>query len=116
MSLLDGDLAAVFGAAFAGLYRAATLNKVSPTDDGSGGFRAAFTGVPVRAMVEAVSDRARVASGLPDPAVTISVLRAGLAAAVDLDDEVAVAGQIYRVIRIDTDPAGAAWTAVAVPV
>ncbi len=116
MSLLDGDLAAVFGTAFAGLYRAATLNKVSPSDDGSGGFRTAFTGVLVKAMVEAVSDRARAVSGLPDPAVTISVLRAGLAVAVDLDDEVAVAGQSYRVIRIDTDPAGAAWTAVAVPV
>ena len=116
MSLLDGELAAVFGAAFAGLSRAATLTKVSATDDGSGGFHAAFAGIPVRAMVEAVSDRARAASGLPDPAVTVSVLRAGLAVAVDLDDEIAVAGQSYRVIRVDTDPAGAASTTVAVPV
>ena len=115
MSLLDGSLSAVFGAAFAGLFRDAILAKLAATDDGSGGFVIAFTSYPVKAMVEAVSDRARAGSGLPDLAVTIVVLQAGLAVALDLDDQVTVAGASYRVIRVDADPAGAAWTAVAVP-
>ena len=116
MSLLDGDLAALFGAAFAPLYRDATLTKLAPTDDGAGGFTTVPTTFPAKVLVEAVSDRARAASGIPDPAVTLSVLRAGLGAALDLDDEVATGGATYRVIRVDTDPAGAAYHAVAVPV
>lgn len=116
MALLDGDLARLFGAAFAPLYREASLDKAAESDDGSGGFAVAATRHPARAMLEAVSDRARAASGLPDAAVTISVLRAGLPVEVELDDVIAVAGASYRVIGLDTDPAGAAVTAVAVPV
>ena len=116
MGLLDGDLAQVFGEAFAALYRTASLAKSAETDDGSGGFAIVATSIPILAMVEALSDRARAASGLPDAAVTISVLRARLPVTVDLDDTVSVAGVSYRVIRVETDPAGGAFTAIAVPV
>ena len=116
MSLVDGDLAALFGAAFAPLYRDATLIRLAPSDDGAGGFVTAPTSTPAKVLVEAVSDRARAASGIPDEAVTLSVLCAGLGHALDLDDEVAVGGETYRVIRVGTDPAGAAYQAVAVPV
>ena len=116
MSLLDGDLAALFGAAFAPLYRDATLLKTVPADDGAGGFAVTSRASPAKVLVEAVSDRARAASGLPEPAVALSVLRAGLAASLDLDDEVTVGAATYRVIRVGTDPAGAAYSAVAVPV
>ena len=47
--------------------------------------------------------------------MTVSVLQAGLAVTLDLDDQLTVAGASYRVIKVDADPAGAAWTAVAVP-
>ncbi len=116
MSLLDGDLAALFGAAFAPLYSDATLAKLAPRDDGAGGFAVVATTSPAKALVEAVSDRARAASGLPETAVTLSVLRAGLGAELALDDEVTVGATTYRVIRVETDPAGAAYTALAVPV
>ena len=115
MSLLDGDLAVLFGAAFAGLFRNATLGKLTVTDDGSGGFTSVLIPYPVKLMVEAVSDRSRAASGLPEMAVTLSVLQAGLGATVDLDDQITVGGTNYRVIRVEADPAGAVWTAIAVP-
>ncbi len=115
MSLLDGGLSALFGAVFSGLFRDATLAKLAATDDGSGGFETSFTSYPVKVMLEAVSDRARAASGLPDLAVTVLVLQAGLAVTLDLDDRVTVAGTSYRVVKVDADPAGAAWTAVVVP-
>ena len=115
MSLLDGDLAALFGAAFAPLYRDATLIQTVPADDGAGGFAVTRTATPAKVLVEALSARARAASGLPEPAVSLSVLRAGLAASVDLDDEVAVGAETYRIIRVATDPAGAAYAVVAVP-
>lgn len=115
MSLTDGGLMALFGAALAPLYRDATLTKLAPADDGAGGFAVTPIPCPARAMVEAVSDAARAASGVPDEAVTLSVLRAGLGATLDLDDEVTVGGSTYRVVRVGTDLAGAAYSAVAVP-
>lgn len=114
MPLLDRDLQTVFGAALGSLYLDATLHKVT-SESGSGSFSTATTDHPVKAMVEAVSDRARAASGLPLPAVSVSVLRAGLSVAADLDDLITISGRTYRVIRVETDPAGAAWALVAVP-
>jgi hypothetical protein len=115
MSLVDGDLAALFGAAFAPLYRDAILTKLTPADDGAGGFTTTPMSTPAKILIEAVSDAARAASGIPDEAVTLSVLRAGLGATLDLDDEVKMGPDTYRVIRVATDPAGAAYQAVAVP-
>ena len=115
MPLFDGDLQKIFGAAFGAVYRDATLHKVAPADTGTGGYATSTTDYPVKAMLEALSDEARAASGLPLPAVRISLLRAGLPADADLDDLVAVAGQTFRVTRVDTDPAGVAWSLVAVP-
>ncbi len=116
MSLLDGDLQRLFGAVFAAVYRDATLAKSTDTDTGTGGFAVAATNRPVKAMVSAMSDRARADRALPESAVTISLLRAGMTAGVDLDDLVFVAGLGYRIIRVESDPAGAAWSVVAVPV
>jgi hypothetical protein len=116
MPLLDTGLKAIFGAAFGGLYLAATLHKVTPADSGSGGYLAPTTDYPILALVEQLQDRARAASGLPDPAVSISVLQANVPVAIDLDDLLTVSGATFRVIRRDEDPAGAAWSLLAVPV
>ena len=115
MSLLDGALAAVFGAALAPLFLNGILHKVTDADTGAGGFAPATQDYPVKVAVEALSDRARAASGFPDPAVRIDLLAAGLAVQPDLDDLVTVSGRTYRIIRVDTDPAGAAFALVAVP-
>lgn len=115
MALLDHDLCAVFGAALAPFYLDATLYRSAVTDDGSGGFGVAATPYPAKVLLAALSDRARAESGLPETAVTISVLRAGLAVSPDLGDGIVVSGRSYRLVRIDTDPAGAAALAVAVP-
>ncbi len=115
MPLLDGDLQNIFGAALGAVYLDGVLHKIVASDTGAGGFSTATTDHPVKAMVEAVSDRARAASGLPLPSVSISVLRAGLPVSVDLDDLVTVSGRTYRVIRADTDAAGAAFSLIAVP-
>ncbi len=115
MSLLGGDLAALLGAAFGSLYADAVLHKVVTTDLASGGFSVATTDYPAKAMIETLSDQARAASGLPQESVSISLLRGGLRAAADLDDSVSIAGAAYRVIRVETDPAGAAWSLIAVP-
>lgn len=115
MGLLNGGLAAVFGAAFGAVMTDAVLHKVRQTETGRGGSTVATTDYPVKAGLDAVGAGDRAASGIPASAIRITVLRAGLSVSVDLDDEVSVGGATYRAIRVDTDPAGAAFMLLAVP-
>ena len=96
------------------LYADGTLHKVSLTDDGADGFASTTTDSPVKALVESLSDRDRAAGGLPRTAVRLSVLRAGLATEIALDDGLTLAGVTYRVVQVDTDPVGAAYSLVGV--
>lgn len=114
MSLLDGPLAAVFGAVLGAVFRDGTLHKISETDQ-AGGFATAATDYPVKLSVEALGAAERAASGLPLAAIRMLILRAALPVPIDLDDGVTVGGASYRVIKVDLDPAQAAVTATVVP-
>lgn len=115
MTLLEGPLAAVFGAALGALFRPATLHKTRETDDGQGGFTTASTDHPVRVSADALGAAERAASGLPLEAVRFTILLGGLPVVPDLDDELTLGGTTYRLVRVDTDPAGASASAAAVP-
>ncbi len=113
MSLSDG-LSAVFGAAFGAVLADGTVHKMQQTDTGTGGFAVTATDYPAKLGLDAVGADERVASGIPASAIRLTVLRAGLPVAVDLDDTVTVAGVTYRAIKVDTDPVAAAYAVLAV--
>jgi hypothetical protein len=115
MSLLDGALAAVLGAAFGAVFRDGVLHKMAKADLGTGGFTATATDYPVKVSLDQLGATERVATGIPNAAVRLILLRSGLAVAVDLDDGVTVEGATYRIIKVDTDPAMAAYSLMAVP-
>lgn len=115
MSLLEGPLAAVFGTAFGALFRSATLHKTRETDTGQGSFATASSDHAVKVSADALGAAERAASGLPLDAVRFTILLGGLAVAPDLDDELTLGGTTYRLIKVDTDPAGASASAAAVP-
>ena len=115
MTVLNGGLQAVLGAAFAAFYADGTLHKVTLTDDGTDCFSATTTDVPVKVLAESLSDRDRAAGGLPRTATSLSVLRAGLGVEVSLDDSLTVGGVTFRVVEVDTDPGAAAYRLVCVP-
>lgn len=115
MGLLDGALAAVLGAALGAVFRNGSLLKMQETDTGTGRFTAAATSYPVKLSLEALTASDRAASGLPLAAVRLTVLRAGLPVTVDLDDGLAVDGATYRVVKVETDAAQAAYALAAVP-
>lgn len=115
MSLLEGPLAAVFGTAFGALFRTATLHKTRETDNGQGSFATASTDYPVKVSPDALGAAERAASGLPLNAVRFTILVGGLPVTPDLDDELTLGGTTYRLIKVDTDPAGASVNAAAVP-
>lgn len=112
MSFLSA-LPAVFGAALAPLAADGVLHSTTLADTGGGGLAATFTDRPVKVVVESLSAADRI--GLPRHAVRLTVLCAGLAAPVQLDDSLTVSGATYRVTSVDRDPAGASFVLVGVP-
>lgn len=115
MPFLDGSLRTVFGAAFGSLFSDGVLHKVTLSDDSVGGFAATTTAIPVKVQIESVSERDRIGGGLPRTAVGLTVLAAGLASPIALDDSVTVDGVTYRVVQTEVDPAGASFALVGVP-
>jgi hypothetical protein len=115
MSLLDGPLRAVFGAAFAPLLLGGTLHVAARDADGGMILPPVFADVPVKGHRDEIGDRQRADWGIPDRAVRLIVLQAGVAAAPTLDDEITLAGGRWRISTVECDPAGAAWILTGMP-
>jgi hypothetical protein len=115
MSLLDGSLRAVFGAAFAPLLLDGTLHVAVKDADGGMILPPVFIDVPVKGHRDEIGDRQRADWGVPDRAVRLIVLQAGVAAAPTLDDKITLAGGRWRIGTVDSDPAGAAWVLTGMP-
>lgn len=105
--MLDGQLAAIFGRAFAGLYLPATLHKRAISYDSEGNPTASATDYTCRAQLDAATEAMRQAAGYTDTDVAIYVLAYGLAVTIDSDDEITVKGQRYTVASVERDPAAA---------
>lgn len=115
MSLLDGDLQAVFGSAFGPLLLDGTLINPSLTEDGYGGFNdGADSTAAVKLMFEEYSDFTRAKYDIPAKDVKLIVLQEGVTIGGDpavpaKGWEVTARGTTYRIEDIDQDPAQAAW-------
>lgn len=115
MSLLNGPLRAVFGAAFAPLLLDGALHVAAKDADGGMILPPVFADVPVKGHRDEIGDRQRADWGIPDQAIRLIVLQAGVAAAPTLDDEITLAGGRWRISTIESEPAGAAWILTGVP-
>lgn len=112
MGLLDGGIAAVFSAAFSGLYLDATLHAGTGEpiyDDMTGGIIGYSEGdVPCRAQVDSATDAMRRADGFAEGDARILVLAQGLPT-VTSDHELTVRGTKYRLLSAELDPAASHW-------
>jgi len=115
MALLDGSLRAVFGAAFAPLLLDGVLHVVVKDADGGVILPPTFADVPVKGHRDEADDKQRADWGVPDRAVRLIVLQAGVAAAPTLDDEITLAGSRWRIGTVERDPAGAVWILTGEP-
>lgn len=115
MSLLDGPIRAVFGAAFAPLLLDGTLHVAAKDPDGGLVLPPVFADVPVKGHRDETGDRQRADWGIPDRAARLIVLQAGVAAEPTPDDEITLAGGRWRISSVERDPAGAAWILTGMP-
>jgi hypothetical protein len=115
MGLLDGGLAAIFGAAFGTIYLPGKLHVIGKDADGQVITPVTWSDVDIRGQRDDYSDKQRQDWKIPDKAVRLIVLQAGVATAPTADDEITLLGQRWRVSNISRDPAAAAWTMIGQP-
>lgn len=109
MSLLEGDVAGFFGAAFAGFYLDAQLYRPVPfTDDGKGGGTGGGFGEPeaVKAQLDQATQAMRSSEGFVDSDQRILVLASGVPT-ISTDCEIEVKGTRWQIASVAQDPAGA---------
>ncbi len=105
---MDGGLSRIFGAAFGGLYLAATLHRAVPAVRDAGGSvvdPGGFTDLPCRAQLEAVTESTGVREDVVDQTERVFVLAASFEGDITADDQITVAGQRRQIVRVDRDPA-----------
>ncbi|MGL4968462.1 MAG: hypothetical protein ACRC67_45035 [Inquilinus sp.] len=115
MSLLNGPLRAVFGAAFAPLLLDGTLHVAAKDADGQVILPPVFADLPVKGHRDEVGDRQRADWGIPDRAARLIVLQADVTPEPTADDEITLAGGRWRIGTVERDPAGAAWVLTGMP-
>lgn len=106
MTLLEGNLAAVFASAFGGVFVDATLYRWSTVDDGKGGGTSGFDlGTPVKAQLDQATQAQIQGDGYVDTDQRILVLASGVAP-ISTDDEIVVGGTRWMIASVGRDPAG----------
>lgn len=117
MGLLDGGLQAIFGAAFAPLFLDGVLHVIAKDVSGAIIKPVTFTDVPVKLMPDSLEALLKQGWQIPDRAIALIVLQAGIAAAPTLDDQITDgAGARWRVSKIGQDPSRGAWIILGTPV
>jgi hypothetical protein len=116
MGLLDGQIQALFGTVFAGIYPDGTLIKESFVDDGMGGGSLTPASYPIKVQVDRYSEAFVASRGLPAGSTRLIVLQHGVTVIPDSDDKITTLGKTYRIATIEgVDTAQAAWFLRAVP-
>ena len=114
MALLDGGIAAIFGAAFSGLYLDATLHSGTgePVYDPVTGEITGYTGggaVAVKAQVDTATEAMRQADGYAEGDARILVLAQGVGT-ITSDHRITVRGQQWLILSAELDAAQSHWT------
>lgn len=111
MGLLNGGIAAIFGAALSGLYLPAMLHVPGAyaTDDEGNILPSVGTDLPCRAQVDAASYAMRQSEGYSEGDVRIIVLVAGLGIEIATDCQISVSDKRWMVGSAELDAASSHW-------
>lgn len=111
MSILD-SLPATIGAALSGVFRDATLSRVSArVSDGRGGWTETITSDACKALVTDYTAWQRQAAGIPANERRILVLASTLESgmAPKTGDALTIQGRTWAIVEVSSDPANATY-------
>lgn len=116
MGLLNGDIQALFGNVFGGLYLDATIYRANRTTDDAGNVSDAETSESCKVQIEDLTERMIEQGDFNVGDRAIIILTEGVSAPPVKDDEIEVDGGARWKIAspiTETDPAGSYWIARA---
>jgi hypothetical protein len=111
MGLLDGGIAAIFGAAFSGIYLDATLHTGTGAPVyGAGGVITGYAGgdKAVKVQVDAATDAMRRGDGYAEGDVRLIILAQGIGS-VTSDHRLTVGAVAYSLQSTELDAAASHW-------
>lgn len=115
MGLLDGDIAALFGSVFGGLYLDGTLTKVTLVDDGVGGYTTTTATHAIKGQTDSLDEEMIAAAGVASNAVKLIVLQSGVPVTLTTDDRVTLGGKEWLISGpVNQDPARSHWVAMGI--
>jgi len=111
MGLLDGDISALFSAAFSGMYLDGTLtagtgDPTYSTDGTITGYSSSSTAIKVQ--IDTATEAMRRADGFAEGDVRIIILADGIGD-VTSDNGATIGGKAYRLLSADLDAAASHW-------
>lgn len=114
MSLLGGELTALFGTAFGAMYLDGTLHSSVRTEDGGGSVSRTFTDSAIKVQLDSVTEAMRLEPGYTARDVRLIILQYG-AVEPSTEDEITAGGRRWALGNISADPANTHWTARGTP-
>lgn len=110
MGLLDGDIQALFGSVFGGIYLDATLHRLNRTVAADGDVATAETTEALKVQVKSITERLMDQLGIRDLDAALIVLQSGVSGPPVGDDEITVGSTRWKVKgRPHEDPARSHW-------
>lgn len=113
MSLLNGGISAIFGAALSGLYLDGTLHRdgTNPVYDQSGNIVGYSGGVDIecKAQVDIATYAMRQSGSYSEGDVRIIVLALGLGVEVTTDFQITISGKRWMIGSAELDAASSHW-------
>jgi hypothetical protein len=114
VSLLDGQIAAVFNRAFYSTYLPATLvHRELTYDEGGSPLPPSDTQHSCRAQIDVANDAMRQAPVYTERTVRVLVLKDTLDVEPSTNDVVQCRGQSFNISSVGTDPANSYWDMAA---
>jgi hypothetical protein len=115
VSILDGGIRSLFGAAFGSYFLPATLVRVTLVPDGQGGGTTDEAQESVRVQQDTVSEITRAEAGYEQSERRFLILQAGITGPVTGDCKLIFEGTTYMLSSPEQDPARSYWSVRAVP-
>lgn len=116
MSRLFDAMQARANAVFGAVYLDGTLHRATMMDNGKGGWERSFADVPVKGMIDQVTEAMRQQAGYTDRDVRIILLSGSLDAAPTTNDQVTLRGTRWSIAAPTDDPVQAGYVMRGTPV
>lgn len=118
MSLLDGEIATLFGEVFGAIYLDGTHSRVTRTEDpaSAGNIIETASSQACRVQVDACTERQKLEQGYSARDVRLLVLQSGLDGAVRNGDRITTKGKTWIAgPTVTEDPASSYWEIRGIP-